>query len=44
MLNGGSTFLGFFPCRTDELDVIIKIDERPSTWWDHFVNETVIED
>ena len=28
MPNGASTFWGFFPCRADELDVIIKLQER----------------
>ena len=25
MMNGGSTFWGFFPCRTDELDAVSKL-------------------
>ena len=40
MPNGGSTFWSFFPCRTDELDAVNKLNERNSAWWDNFVSET----
>ena len=34
MPNGiSSTFWSFFPCRTDELDAVNKLNERNSAWW-----------
>ena len=38
MPNGASTFWSFFPCRTDELDAVNKLNERNSAWEDNFVN------
>ena len=38
------TFLSFFPCRTDELGAVNKLNERNSAWWDNFVSETVTEE
>ena len=37
--------LSFYPCRTDELDAVNKLNERlTSAWWDNSVRETVIEE
>ena len=42
--NSGSTFWSFFPCRTEELDAINKLNEWKSAWWNNFLSETVTEE